>query len=847
MVHQRPNIGKFWKIGLAFLLYFIVSIVVTWPLLPNIATHLSGGSTDALLHYWNGWWVLRAIQDGTSPYFTSMLFHPNGVSLAYHNFAWFSILPWLGLQSFLDGIVSYNLIILLNLALSGLAAYLLTHELTGNQWAAFVAGLIYLSWPFRLSQLDHPNLISTQLIPFILLLLIWTIRYRRIQYGLLAGLCLALIGYTRWQLLIPAALMGGIYLSFNLPKRTELGEFSKPLLAGFAVSVVLLIPAIVLLIDQQSIPEASIDDLLREGEESIMQTDLLAYVTPPGKHPVFGASTKPLYDDIYQIRSAARRFPAYVGLTSLILAGLGVWYARRKALPWLIMGVVLILLAAGHAWRINGRVLADVPTLYRLLEPIVIFRLLRIPDRYNLFLALPFAVLAAYGLTYIFGRIAQYGRSVTLAVALLLGTLIIFEYLSIPIDQQEIRPTQFNVILKGDSSSGAILDLPIDHIKAKRYMFAQTIHQRPLMFGHISREPRGAYEYIDENPLLRVLRQTEEMPPWETNIGEQLAMLARDDVEYIMMHKDQIGADRIEHWKRYLPFEPVFEDDTIAAFSTTPKADKDYQFLSELAPGIGPVRVITSAGCLEAGDVLEVDVAWATNRPIEDNYRVLFTLTNGQNNNSDALFLLEEELSSRGWDDNSLVWAYYTTDIDPDVPAGEYRLDLSLQDERGNNVTSTFPVGNLVVAGLGCDYKLPPEAIPVDAVFGDQMRLVGYQLSHPEPNFLEVTLYWKAVQRMPLDYKIFVHVFEEETAIPVAQDDSIPHRGGYPTNFWAPGEEITDHIPIYLEDVPAGRYGLAVGIYDPMTGDRLPVVDRDGNEPQDRRLVLPDEKVVVDK
>jgi hypothetical protein len=150
-----------------------------------------------------------------------------------------------------------------------------------------------------------------------------------------------------------------------------------------------------------------------------------------------------------------------------------------------------------------------------------------------------------------------------------------------------------------------------------------------------------------------------------------------------------------------------------------------------------------------------------------------------------------------------------------------------------------------VVAESSCDDELPPEAIPVGAIFGDQLRLVGYQLSRPDPDFLEVILYWKAEQRMPLDYKIFVHVFDEETAIPVAQDDSIPHRGGYPTNFWAPGEEITDHIPIYLGDVLDGRYGLAVGVYDPITGDRLPVVDRNGNEPQDRRLVFPDEKVEV--
>ena len=845
MSHQRPSIGKAWTIGLAFLLYLILSIVVTWPLLPRIDTTLSGGSTDAMLHYWNGWWVLQAFQEGTSPYSTNLLFHPIGVSLAYQNFAWLSILPWLVLQSAVDGITSYNLVILLNLALSGFAAYLLTNELTGKHLAAFIAGLIYLSWPFRLSQLDHPNLISTQWIPFFLLSLIWAIRYRRIRYGLLAGLCLALVGYTRWQLLIPAVVMSGIYLLFNLPKQSELSDFSKPLIAGFAFSVLLLIPAVVLLTSQQAIPQASIDDLLREGEESIMQTDLLAYFTPSGDHPVLGTITKPIYDEIYQVRSASRRFPAYVGLTSIALAGLGIWYARRDALPWLIMGVVLILLAAGHEWRINGRVFGNVPTLYRLLEPLVVFRLLRVPDRYNLFLALPFAVLAAYGLSYFFGRVAQYGSLVSFTFAIFVGVLILFEYLSTPIEQQEIRLSQFNQILKNDQNRAAILELPIDPIKAKQNMFAQAIHQRPIMFGHISREPLGAYEYIDENPLLRVLRQSNEMPPWLTNVGEQLATLAMDDVEFIVMHKDQIGADRIEHWKRYLPFEPVFEDNTIAAFSTSPEVEEDFSLLADLAPGIGPVRVITSGDCVEVGDVFEVDVAWATTWPVEQNYRVVFTLEDEQARIEDNQMLLTEELSSSGWGKNSLVWAYYVTKLNPDVPAGEYQLEMTLQGNRGENGSTTFPIGKLVVSKSDCDHELPPEVIPVGAVFGEQLRLVGYQLSRPDPKFLEVTLYWRAEQRMPIDYKVFVHVFEEETDVPVAQDDSIPHRGGFPTNFWAPGEEITDHVPIYLGNAPAGRYGVAIGVYDPVTGERLHILERDGNEPQDQRLVLPGEKIEV--
>ena len=100
---------------------------------------------------------------------------------------------------------------------------------------------------------------------------------------------------------------------------------------------------------------------------------------------------------------------------------------------------------------------------------------------------------------------------------------------------------------------------------------------------------------------------------------------------------------------------------------------------------------------------------------------------------------------------------------------------------------------------------------------------------------------------METDYKIFVHVFDPAIQVPVAQDDAMPHRWAYPTTFWGPGEMVTDIIPISLKRVPAGIYGVAVGVYDPATLERLPVINEIGQPQSDSRLVLPGETVKVEK
>jgi hypothetical protein len=124
------------------------------------------------------------------------------------------------------------------------------------------------------------------------------------------------------------------------------------------------------------------------------------------------------------------------------------------------------------------------------------------------------------------------------------------------------------------------------------------------------------------------------------------------------------------------------------------------------------------------------------------------------------------------------------------------------------------------------------------------MRLLGYQLHH-EGDELAITLYWRAEHCMDTDYKVFVHVFDPATQIPVAQDDAMPLRWRYPTSLWAAGEVIEDTVPISLTEAPAGNYGLAVGVYDPGNMERLEVIDRAGELQPDRRLTLPGEMIHI--
>jgi hypothetical protein len=844
-----------------FVLFYIgLAICTTWPLAAHLSTHLPVG-TDTLSHYWNGWATLEALRSGHSPYFTPYLFYPTGVSTVYKNYAWLHIAAWIVLQPLFGGIVAYNLAFLAGLFLCGCAAYALAFELTQDRRAALVAGVIYQCWPYRLTQPSHPNLISTAAIPLFVLFLRRTLRRGRWQDGLLTGLCLTLVGYTRWQLLIPAAIIGGVYALWNLPRRLSRDLVLAFGLAGLVVGIALAPPALLLAREMRSTPAS----LTKEDEESIMQTDVLAYVTPPSSHPVLGRWTEPAYRRYYAGRGSRFVHSPYIGLVALLLALIGIAKTRwRDSVPWGIIALLMVLLALGPDLRLNGRLYPNVPMFYNLAIRLPGIQLMRVPERFNMFLALPISVLTAYGLAHLLpgpkaarnpdppeqlvtvGRPARKRTVVGLLMALIVAA-IGFEYLVIPYPLQTAQVSAFYTQLAQEPRSGAILNVPIDPYASKPYMYAQTVHQHPIVQGRVSRYPEGAFAYLEGQPWIRAMRRYPNVPPRQTDISRQLNALAEDGISYLIVHKSLIGDAHWDRWARYLPLEPRFEDAEIAAFSTRPVAGQDFELAFQLLPGLGIIRAIPSAHCIRPGRAFEVDVAWGTSVPPGQDLRVTLALVSQDGTARHRADLeIASDWPSRDWPANAVVWGEYSTELPIDLPVGVYDLTLALSEtETGLALGEPAFIEQVEVQASPCVYPVPGDAVDVNALLGETMRLLGYRLDQ-QADEVVLTLLWRSERRMVTDYKVFVHIFDPGTGIPVAQDDSMPLRWTYPTTYWSPGEVVTDVIPISVEQVPPGAYGIAVGAYDPESGERLTVYDRSGQVQPDGRLVLIGESVRIE-
>jgi hypothetical protein len=130
-----------------------------------------------------------------------------------------------------------------------------------------------------------------------------------------------------------------------------------------------------------------------------------------------------------------------------------------------------------------------------------------------------------------------------------------------------------------------------------------------------------------------------------------------------------------------------------------------------------------------------------------------------------------------------------------------------------------------------------------DLEWGGQFDALNYQLGPAklagatfpqvitEDDSLDVTLFWEATAPMETNYDILVHLVDD--AGQGWSEETTAQPNVYPTGLWRAGRDLTpDTHRLYLKDgLPAGRYRLAVSLFDPIRGRRLPVTSPQGAAP----------------
>lgn len=533
--------------ALAAVLYAVLTILMTWPLVSRLHLMEAG---DSSYFAWVMAWTTRALLHDPLGLPHANTLHPLRYALFLDEpIVATSILslPLRLLTS--DPIVTMNAVRLLTFFLSALGVRALALSLGLSPLAAFAAGAIFSFSSNRVSSPAHLSVLGTQFLPlYFLFLHRWT-RQGSAKAAALAGLFFGLSAWAcGYQALLAAAILP-LPILILLENRSALR--TAPL--GMAVALAFLLPL-------QWLHKQALEPLRYErtaSETVFFSAPLEGLFSTSASNRVWGSATQSLRSiveaDLFQGLTV-------LALTTLALVSLGrrsksrrviAGYAALSACAWLV--------ALGPEVRFLGSSLFAGPFAW--LREFEVFRMIRVPARASVFLSLGLSILAAFGLD----RVRRTGFRAALA------GLALLEAFAAPlnvvaadrcINAAEPTPAIY-LWLNAQPSDEPVLELPIlqndglfqrPRFDDSVYLLRSTTHWKRLVNGYAGTEP----------PAYGKVRDAMKDFPSD----ESIALLRSTGVGYVLVHLRGFGPnrrnaieDRLPGFARDLRPSARFEDD----------------------------------------------------------------------------------------------------------------------------------------------------------------------------------------------------------------------------------------------------------------------------------------------
>ncbi len=580
------------------LLYTFLICLLLYPLPVNLSTGLlEAQSGDPLLQIWVVQWNIHKLTTPStwlrtgslSQYFDANIFYPYSNTFAYHDHIF--ALGLIGLPIYVisqNPIITYNVLLLLSFILSAYGMYLLCREITRNEYAAFLAGLIFGLLPYRFAHLDHLNLLSIQWLPLCLLFLTRYLfsklettpirtSWRNISTITLFWGFFLLQVLTSFNYLFMLLFAVGIYIVTLLGVQTlvcrklKFALLSKQkfalLILGGCITGLILLPFIFPYLKANW--EMGFQRTLAEAES--LSARIQDYLVAPENNVLYGQFTR-------TFQSPNSRFPReqmlFNGIFPMVLAIWGIFGVRGKEknlsstkilrFSFIILLIIAGILSLGPSITLFGKTL-PLPYLW-LYHYVPGFKSMRVPARFGLLVSFSLAVLAAIGLSQMYEYLRRFKRfsnnTLKYVVATgIIGGVIVLEYYSPPKHlsfypgTKETIPVVYQWLAQ-QSDDLRIIELPVRFAKDDfEYTYYSTFHWKRMVNGRSAFIPNG---------ITQIFREMRTFPSPRT-----IDLLKSLGIQYVILHTEKIEQRLPSGFPEGINVLQKFDNDMLLEVSST--------------------------------------------------------------------------------------------------------------------------------------------------------------------------------------------------------------------------------------------------------------------------------------
>lgn len=490
-----------------FGLYALITVLLTWPL----AARLDDGVTSAIdpvSSIWRLGWAQHQFLHHPLHLFDGNIFYPYPHTYLFDGLEVGAAIPTLPLAIVgLSPLIIYNGTLLLSLALSAFAMYLLARQFDAAPVAAFIAGGIYAFAPMHLDRIGHIAFLSTAWFPLILLFIHRLITQPRPRDALALAIFLIMGALSSQYYAIYLAFLVPLYLGFMVLRYAEARRRIVWLHLLAASGAALAVVAPIAIAYRHIQVQYGVDRSY--GQVTYYSATLATFVTAEPRNWLWGHLTSPLRD--YGAYTFERNM--FPGLIALSLAFIGLLAGRRQMWEQFLAALAIVgaVMAVGPELRLTPD--SKSPLMRHLPYDIFFWHVpgfdsMRAPGRFGILFLLGIAGLAATGTTTLLRwLIAHRGprfvhpTALAISASTLLLAGITIEYANAPLPMIPLAsgaeiPAEYRWLAA--QPDARVIELPLvipDHTReqqiASREQYFSLYHWHPIVNGNANVLPKG--------------------------------------------------------------------------------------------------------------------------------------------------------------------------------------------------------------------------------------------------------------------------------------------------------------------------------------------------------------------
>lgn len=480
----------------AFIIYCVVAIIATFPLITHLGSNLVGNPLDAYNYIWNIDEFWTNVLSGNNPFYSTRIFFPVGSSLAFHTFA-----PFLSLFAlpFINNLVVYiNLVVILSFSLSALTMNLLVLHLTKNKYSAFVSGFVYGFAPIMVSYIISQHYyfaFASVFLPLGILLLYKYFEEHKRKYLFLYSAAFLSVFLTDYYLTILSAILLAFVVLFNTKRIRK--NFYITLSASILIPISFFILSI---FGTEGIKSRLYSN---NNYPQICSAEVSKFLLP-SEHNIFLGELTVEYKNANSIPYNFDTPSYYLGFSLLALSIYWTWKYRKnkEVIVFATIGMAIFLFSLGPKTPI-----------FVLFSKLPFMSLIDCPQRFPVGTQLAMATILGIGLHEKIKTVSPRKKFFFVLYFLVL-IAVEYSFSNLPFEKVEV-PSVYKILSK-DKANKTILELPSGISESKgafgydwsiqglhvKQLYWQTIHKKPRVGGYLSRLSPEIYMFYKTEPII---------------------------------------------------------------------------------------------------------------------------------------------------------------------------------------------------------------------------------------------------------------------------------------------------------------------------------------------------------